>query len=478
MSAFARPEDRTMNNPDSAGEPAGNAASRTQHLMTVGILVVTACTGIVGTMAAPEGDHEDPANSVRAADAAPGAEPGATDERTEAERKAEDSFVERFRLAQRLMGRGDDERAEKLLRELISEKPEQAALHHALAVLLQFRKLPEAAAESFLRASALDPNEPVIRRDTGLHLFALGRAAEAEPHLAAAAKLWPEDVETAVGHGAVLRRLGRLADAEASYRRATVSDPNSIDAAVGLAACIVETRPEEALRLLAPATGAWPDVLLVRGMALEQLGRITEAVPVLVHVLEAAPPGPAGTEFLRGAAESLVRCGAAREANTAAAKWAALAAGTPAAAAASTCLAQTCEALGDHEGALRALAAAQAAKGPADAEAQAALLQAAVLVRAGRAADAKPVLESLAGADGDRFERSAALRLTGRHPAEEFAKLGAQPGRANDVAWVESIAAEMAGDAAAASAARARAAEASRPAGEYPGLLVGAALRK
>jgi len=461
-----------MNNPDSAGEPAGNAASRAQHLLTVGILVVTACTGIVGTMAAPEGERDDPA------DPAADAKPAATDERTDAQRKAEDSFVERFRAAQRLMGRGDDERAEKLLRELIAEKPEEAALHHALAVLLQFRKRPDEAAESFLRACSLNPNEAVIRRDAGLHLFALGRAKEAESHLAAAAKLWPEDVETAIGHGAVLRHLGRVADAEASYRRATVTDPNSVDAAVGLAACIVDTRPEEALRLLVPATGAWPDVLLVRGMALERLGRTAEAVPVLVSVLDAAPPGPAGVEFVRGAAETLVRCGTAREANTAAAKWAALAAGTPGAAAASTCLAQTCEALGDHEGALRALAAAQSAKGPPDAEAQAALLQAAVLVRAGRPADAKPVLESLAGADGDRFERSAALRLTGRLAAEEFAKLGAQPGRANDVAWVESIAAEMAGDAAAASAARARAAEASRPAGEYPGLLVGAPLRK
>jgi tetratricopeptide (TPR) repeat protein len=455
-----------MNNPDPAGERAGNGASRAQHLLTVGILVVTACTGIVSTMAAPEG--ESPADPPAGSGA-----PATREEISDADLAAEDDFVERFRLAQRLMGRGDDARAEKMLRELIAEKPEQAALHHALAVLLQFRKRPEEAAESFVRACELDPKEPVIRRDTGLHLFALGRAKEADVHLTAAAKLWPEDVETSVGHGAVLRSLGRVAEAEASYRRAVATDPNSVDAAVGVAACIVSKDPEEALRLVAPATGQWPDVLLVRGMALERLGRTTEAVPVLVKVLEFAPPGRAGAEFVRGTAETLVRCGAAREANDAAKKWVELAAGTPSAAAASACLAETCEALGDHEGALRAIAAAQAStKVPSDDCTRATLFHAAVLVRAGRPAEAKPVLESLLGVPGEPFERAAALRLTGRLEAGEFAKLGTAPGRENDVQWVESLAAEMAGDTAGAAAARERAASASRPAGEYPGLLV------
>lgn len=467
-----------MNNPESHDERPGNAASRPQHLLTVGILVVTACTGIVSTMAAPDHDAEPVAPAAPAA-SAPHADGTSDAEPTEAAKKAEDDFVERFRKAQRLMGRGADEQAEKLIRELISERPDQAALHHALAVTLQFRKRPEEAAQSFLRACQLGPTEPVIRRDTGLHLLAMGRVKEAEEQLAAAAKLWPEDVETAVGHGAALRQLGRLAEAEASYRRAAKSDPNSVDAAVGVAACIVDTRPEEALRLIEPATGQWPDVLLVRGTALGQLGRTAEAVPVLVKVLEFAPPGAAGAPFVRGAAEMLVRCGAAKEANAAATKWATLAAGTPDATAASTCLAVTCEALGDHDGALRALDAAKsAATGPSDDCSRATLLRAAVLVRAGRPAEAKPVLESLLGVPGESFERSAAMRLTGRMTADDFAKLGAAPGRANDVAWVESIAAEMAGDAAAAAAARERAASASSPPGEFPGLLVGNAAPK
>lgn len=462
-----------MNTPEPSDHRPGNAATRAQNLMTVALLVATACTGIVTTLAAPEGTPVGDPGPVVPPAPKPAANDG-TPEQTEAEKKAEDAFVERFRAAQRLMGRGEDEKAEKIMRELISEKPEQAALHHALAVILQFRKRPDEAAESFLRACALDPKEPVIRRDAGLHLMALGRLKEAEEQLAAAEKLWPEDVEAAVGHGAALRQLGRMADAEAAYRRATVNDPNSVDAATGLAACIVDTRPEEALRLVAPATGMWPDVLLVRGMAYERLGKTADAVPVLVKVLEFAPPGAAGRPFIRAAAETLVRCGTAKEANAAATKWSALSAGTPEAVAASTCLAVTSEALGDHDGALRALAAVRtAAKEPSDDQAQAALVEAALLVHAGRAADAKSVLESLAGAPGERFERSAALRLTGKLSKDEFAKLSAAPGRMNDVEWVESIAAEMAGDPAGASAARARAAAASHPVGEFPGLLLG-----
>src|SRR5512146_2829825 len=157
-----------MNNAEPLDGRPGKPASRPQRLLTVGLLVVTACTGIVGTMATPEGERD--AQPASAAD--PGTTPAAPagTERTDEQRKAEDDFVERFRFAQRLMGRKEDERAEKLMRELIAEQPEQAALHHALAVLLQFRKRPDEATASFLRACELDPNEPVIRRDTGLHL--------------------------------------------------------------------------------------------------------------------------------------------------------------------------------------------------------------------------------------------------------------------------------------------------------------------
>lgn len=441
-----------MNTPQPTGEGPRNGGSRRHRAVVGALLAGSACLAVLSAFGTP-GD-------------------GGAD--LEAEKRAQDAYVARFREAQRLMGRGADQEAENLLRELIVERPEEASVHHALGLLLQFRKRPEDAATELLIAARMNPKEAVIQRDAGLHLANLGRVAEAETFLAAASALWPEDVETAVGHGAALRALGNVSAATTAYRRAVAADANSVDAAVGLAACIVDDDPAGALRLVAPATGQWPDVLLVRGMALERLERYDEALPILVKVLDVAPPGRAGLGYFRDAAESLILCGETAAAAAAAARWAALeTSGGALSDRAAFCLAQTHEARGDHEAALAALAQGPPLEEAApDRRAHTKLFRAAVLLRAGRAADARPLLESLTEFAKNRFERMAALRLLGRISAEEFEPCSSQPGRANDVHWIESLAAAAAGDPATATAARARAAAASKPRGEYPGLLV------
>jgi Flp pilus assembly protein TadD len=421
--------------------------------MFAAVLVLVACAGIASTIAKPE-------------------EPAPAD--VAAQKKLDDAYVERFRRAQRLMGRGADAEAEKLFRELIAEKPEEGSVHHALGLLLQFRKRPDEATAALLHAAKLSPDEPVIQRDTGMHLFSLGRAKDAEPYLATAARLWPEDVESAVGRGAVLRALGRVPEAEVEYRRAVETDPNSVDAAVGLAACLVDRDPQQALSLIEKATGQWPDVLLVRGIAHLRLDHMDVAAETLGKVVSVSPPGNAGLMFVRGAAEQLVLCGAVKHAGVAAQRWfeTETAAGGPSAGAC-LCLAQARLAAGDAKGALAALDAA-----PKNSPPEVALLRATVLVRAQRTEDATKALEVLAAAKEPGFERSAALFLTGKLDGTAFEKLGAQKGRANDVAWIESVAFEMKGDAAGAAAARARAADASKPPGEYPGLVVRSAPAK
>lgn len=385
-----------------------------------------------------------------------------------AEAKRQDDFVLRFQRAQRLLGGGHDAEAEKLLRQLISEEPKQAALHHALGVLLGFRKRPADAMDEFLIAATLAPEDAVIRRDAGLHLVALQRYAEAEPHLAAAVRLWPNDLESLVGHGAALRGLGRMHEAEGVYRRAVASDADSVDAAVGLAACLVARAPEEALRLIEKAPGPWPDVLLVRGSALLELGRLEDAAAQLATIVSVAPPDASGVAFLRGAAEALVLCGDAKNAGVTAKKWIEVEStvGRPSDAAC-LCLATALAAAGDHAGALAALDAAPPKRSP-----RTKLLRAVVLLRVAKKDDAKSALEELAASDKSPFESAAAARLLGKKSSEELEKAAKSPERANDVAWIESVAAEAAGDASAAAAARARAAESSRPRGEFPGLLV------
>lgn len=448
------PPTRAMNTQRLPDRSPGNAASRTRRFVLAGLLLGASCAAVVSALAVP--------------DDAPAA--GGDD----ASNAADDDYVARFQRAQRLMGKGSDEAAETLLRTLISERPEEASVHHALGLLLQFRKRPAEATDALLAAARLAPKEAVIQRDTGLHLCSVGRNEEGERFLAVAAALNPEDVETAVGHGAALRALHRTSEAEAVYRRAVKAEANSVDAAVGLAACIVETRPAEALALVAPTTGQWPDLLLVRGQALLRLDRADEAVPALAGAIRTAPPGAAGLAFVAGAARSLVLCGDVESASAAVSKWVAMerefggSSEDP-----YVCLAETREARGDHRGALDALAAGPPIEeATAERRAEAKLLRAALLIRSGSASDAKVVLESLTEFSAERFERAAAMRLLGRTPAAEFAKLASRPGRANDVEWVESLAAEMAGDAGAAAAARNRAAILSRPAGEFPGLLV------
>jgi len=412
--------------------------------VVAGLLVGAAFVGIAGSLAAP----------------APGD--------AEVDPKKADAFVARFQRAQRLMGGKHDEEAEKLLRELIAEEPEQASVHHALAVLLQFRKRPADATEEFLLAAKLAPDDAVVQRDAGLHLFATGRAAEAEPYLANACRLWPQDVEALVGYGAALRATGRVAQAAVVYRRAVAENADSVDAAVGLAACLVDTQPEESLRLIEKAPGPWPDVLLVRGMALLKLDRLPEASTHLAKIVLVAPRDASGVQFVRGAAETLALCGDVPNARTAAERWFEMeTAEGPATDGACRCVATLREAAGDHAGALAALDAAPAKRSP-----RTKLLRAAVLVRAGRKDDAKAALEALVQSDKDAFEGAAASRILLRSSAAEFAALSTTPDRANDAAWVESIVAESAGDASAADAARARAAELSKPPGEFPGLLV------
>ncbi len=400
--------------------------------------------------------------------------PGGGDGDDPAAKAKEDDYVTRFRHAQRLFGRGADVEAEKLFRQLIAERPDEGAVHHALATVLQFRRRNDEAAAEFLTACRLSPDDPVIRRDTGMHLFAMGRAAEAEPHLARAHELWPQDVETLIGHGAILRALGRAGDAEKTYREAVAADANSIDAAVGLAACIVKRAPAEAFSLLKAAPGHWADVLVVRGTALEALGRCDDARRDLAGVADTAPPGAAGARFLRDATEALLRCGFAADAEQAAAAGcrAETADGRPVTRAA-LCLAVACAAQGRADDALHALdGAAPLEREPDDVQAHVRLFRAAVLIHAGRAADAAPLLEALASLPEDRFERAAARRLRGALPPEEFAARAKTAGLANDVEWVESLAAELGGDAAGAARHREKAALLSVPPGEWPGALV------
>ncbi len=415
-------------------------------------LVVAAAIGVASTLAVP-GDGE------------PAPEP------TPEEIARIDDLVRRFHHGQRLFGSGKDEQAEQVFRDLIVDAPETPEIYHALGLLLVFRKRPDEALDALREAVRLGPENPVILRDTGQILLDRGAAREAAPLFARARKVWPREVEVAVGHGTALRALGRLEEATAALRAAHEIDPGSVDARVGLAGCILLAEPAAALDLVSGLQVAWPDVALVHGLALARLDRHDEARPHLVRAADGAAPGVAGRAYLQEAAEALVRTGHAGDAALVATRW--VATFDPPSARASFCLAMALAADGKSDQALAALDAVPAdGAGPESVRRHVALFRAAVILRAGGVDAARAALTVLADADTESFERAAARRVLDRTKADWAAAISTTPGRANDVAWIESLRATLALDTESAAAHAARAHELSSPPGEYPGLLV------
>jgi Flp pilus assembly protein TadD len=420
-------------------------------------LVAAAGIGLACTLATPQ-----PPDDAGSGDA------------TADEERITDDFVRRFQRAQKLLGTGKDDEAEKLLRELLAEQPDAAAVHHALAYVHAFQGKSKEAMDGFLTAAKLAPDDGAIRRDCGFRLVEAGRFAEALPHLESARRLLDPDVETVCAHGRALEGAGRSDDAETTYREALALDANSVDARALLARHVLGTRPEETLKLLDPVQPNWPDVVEVRALANERLSRWEPAIASWTRLAQVAPTGASGVASLRSSAEGLVRCGAAELAAKVAVRWSERdgADGRPGLRA-SLCLAVARAGSGDVAGALAALDASPLPeKAPPAIAAHVGLVRAHLLVRAGRVEDARKVLAAVAELDAP-FERASARYLLGRAAFGDVAEAAkADAGRANDAAWVAWLGACLADDSTAAAEHLAKARESTRPPGEHPGMLL------
>ena len=83
-------------------------------------------------------------------------------------------------LAILLAGQGKDDEAEKLLREVVAENPDQAQVAYSLGLLLAGRGKMEEAATLLARAAAGLPENARVAYNAGLALSRVGRNAEAE----------------------------------------------------------------------------------------------------------------------------------------------------------------------------------------------------------------------------------------------------------------------------------------------------------
>ncbi len=405
-------------------------------------------------------------------------------------------FIKRFKKAQLLLGSGKDAQAERALRELIAERPQQAEVHHALGVLLQFRKRPTEALAALLHAATVAPDDSIIRRDAGLEYLRHGRAAEALVHLEASAVLCAEDIETLNGLGLARIRTDRPAAAEQAFRAALEIEAGSIDALVGLAHARLAVDPEETRTILAPLPPAFADVRIVDGLALERLGKYEDASASLIRGARALAVHPASAPLFRLTAESLLRTGDALHASSIAERWVTaeradgiFAPGAEGARAPSLrallCLARAQAALGEPAKALATLGDLAADGQPiTPVLARARLVRAVLLLSAQAPHTASAALQELIERHPGSFEALAARHLAGDLDAEallEAAKPadGARFGPlSNDAHWVLAVRAGLSGDDKARTQHARIGSRASKPPGEFPGALLGRMLAR
>lgn len=207
-------------------------------------------------------------------------------------------------LGLRTAARNEDYRTPaRLWRSVLAYRPNNVRAHYNFGVVLMAYGATDAGMRHLRQAMALEglrPDDPsyllLNPRDTlpsraagpspvvgdvhgafGWMLARQGRAAEALPHLEAAARMNPEKPETHgnLGNGLVL--AGRFSDAEAEYRRALELRPQYAEAANGLGVALLrQGRAEESAEWFRRALALDPDDAQARAnlaVAERRLGR-------------------------------------------------------------------------------------------------------------------------------------------------------------------------------------------------------------
>lgn len=119
--------------------------------------------------------------------------------------------------------------AEQVCRDLLAREPNNAQVHHLLAVVHLERGDAASAAMLAEKATALDPRNAEVRNTQGVALHRLGRNVDALPRFEAAIQLAPDYPEAYYNRGLVLANLGRDAEARVMFRRALELRPGYAD---------------------------------------------------------------------------------------------------------------------------------------------------------------------------------------------------------------------------------------------------------
>jgi tetratricopeptide (TPR) repeat protein len=199
-------------------------------------------------------------------------------------------------VAQEQLSRGNNARAVKLLRDVLSAAPNHAAAHALLALALVSQKRLHAAAYEATIAVGQDPELPAAHLALGVVRMGQRRFRESEEHLRQAIALNPDG---AVEHrmlAALFGQSGRRREALAELQAALSADPASADIQADLAEHYLEEGTlfsamryaQEALRMAPSHVGA---LVAMGGIRLRE-GKVEEAREHAHWALRQAPNDP------------------------------------------------------------------------------------------------------------------------------------------------------------------------------------------
>jgi tetratricopeptide (TPR) repeat protein len=130
---------------------------------------------------------------------------------------------------------GEFKAAERLLEKALKLNPDNADAWYNLAQVARQRDVLERAVRLFRKALALDPQYGDAAFGLGEALYVQGKAEEALPWLDHAVGLLPQDAEIVHVRALVLDRLGRVADALEAYAQVLRLQPDHVNAKLNFA---------------------------------------------------------------------------------------------------------------------------------------------------------------------------------------------------------------------------------------------------
>lgn len=184
--------------------------------------------------------------------------------------------------------------ATTFLQSYLQQNPRDGTAWFYNGHLLALLKRNHEAVHSFKIAFSLAPENPDVCMDLGAALILDDRPLEGEPFLRDAMRINPKNLRPALNLAKMLCGLARYTDAEIEYRAILSANCNEAEATLGLSGLLVDLkRSEEAIEILQFFLQDNPkhlSALSLLGLALDQIGKLDEALSVIQRTIEIEPP--------------------------------------------------------------------------------------------------------------------------------------------------------------------------------------------